>query len=163
MASVPWLVGQTPIFLTEWFLLYDYFLWVSLEQLFIMERDIHNLSANSCTPTLAAADGIVSDLLSSANSRFREFIPRDQTSPVNYVRGEPSKYPERVVSPVARNPFRHDNEENRGPQRLMSPASFEPTYGQQSSITEFSLHSTTVCEELVFDYDLSKVVDLTFV
>ena len=45
----------------------------------------------------------------------------------------------------------------------MNPASFEPAFGQQSSITEFSLHSTTVREELVFDYNLSKVVGLTFV
>ena len=45
----------------------------------------------------------------------------------------------------------------------MSPASFEPAFGHQSSITEFSLHLTTVREELVFDYDLSKVVGLTLI
>ena len=108
MASVPWLVGQTPLFLTKCFLLYGYFLWVSLEQLFIMERDmqiIREMSASSRTPTLTVADGIVNDLISSASSQFRDFIPRDQTSAFNYVRGEPSKYPERAVSPAARNPF----------------------------------------------------------
>ena len=110
---------------------------------------------------MTVADGIVNDLLSSASTQFRDFTPRDQTSAVNYVRVDPSKYFERAVSPAARNPFRHENEENRAPYRLMSPATFEPSFGHQSSITEFSLHSTTVREELVFDYDLSKVVGLT--
>ena len=80
MSSVPWLVGQTPIFLTKCFLLYGYFLCASLEQVFIMERDmqiIREMSVNSCTPTLTVADGIVNDLLSSASTQFRDFTPRD--------------------------------------------------------------------------------------
>ena len=109
---------------------------------------------------MTVADGIVNDLLSSASTQFRDFIPRDQASAVNYVRGEASKYPERAVSPAAGNPFRHETEENRAPHRLMSPAAFEASFGHQSSITEFSLHSTTAREELIFYYDLSKVVGL---
>ena len=112
-----WLVNQTSLFLTQTFSP----IWLFLEQVFIMERDvqiIREMSVNYRTPTLTVADGIVNDILSSASSQFRDFTPRDQTSAVNYVRGEPNKYPERIVSPVARNPFRHDNEKNRAPHLL---------------------------------------------
>ena len=113
-----------------------------------MARD---MSVNPRPSTMTVADGIVNDLLSSVNTQFREFIPRDQSSAVNYVRDE------RAASPAARNPFRHEAEENRAPHRFRSPAAFEASFGHQSSPTDFSLHSTTAREELIFDYELSKV------
>ena len=110
-----------------------------------------------CATNLTVADGIINDLLSKAHSQFREFVPRDPGSALNYVRGEASKTPGRA-SPVARNPFRSEGDEGRIPHRLISPAAFEPQFGAQSSAIDFSLHSSTGREELVFDYDLSKVV-----
>ena len=124
-----------------------------------MERDCQvprEMSLNPCSTTIPVADEIVSDLLSSVNTQFREFVPREQREQreqsyaVNYVRGE------RAATPVPRNPFRHEAEDNRVPHRLMSPAAFE-TFGHQSSPTEFSLHSTMAREEVVFDFELSKV------
>ena len=152
MTPASWLVDQIPFFLTQIFppirLLY-----ASLKYLFMMERDCQmprEMSINPRSSTITVADGIVNDLLSSVNTQFREFVPREQSSAVNYVRGE------RAASPVARNPFRHEAEENRAPHRLMSPAAFG-AFGHQSSPTEFSLHSTTAREEVVIDYELSKV------
>ena len=122
----------------------------------MMERDCQvprKISLNPRSTTISVADGIVSDLLSSVNTQFREFVPREQceqSSAVNYVRGE------RAATPVTRNPFRHEVEENKVPHRLMSPAAFE-TFGHQSSPTEFSLHSTMAREKIIFDFELSKV------
>ena len=85
------------------------------------------MSLNPRSTTISVADGIVSDILSSVNTQFREFVPREQceqSSAVNYVRGE------RAATPVTRNPFRHEVEENKVPHRLMSPAAFE-TLGHQ--------------------------------
>ena len=61
-----------------------------------MERDLQmarEMSVNPRSSTMTVADGIVNDLLSSVNTQFREFIPRDQSSAVNYVRGEANKEP----------------------------------------------------------------------
>ena len=122
-----------------------------------MERDMQGLREMPRATNLTVADGIVNDLLSTAHSQFREFVPRDPGSALNYVCGEASKTPGRA-SPVARNPFRPEGDEGRVTHRLISPAAFEPQFGAQSSAIDFSLHSSTGREELVFDYDLSKVV-----
>ena len=131
-----------------------------------MDRDMQGLREMPRATNLGVADGIVNDLLSTAHSQFRDFVPREEFLPrdpsvaLNYVRGEASKTPGRA-SPAARTPFRPEGDEIRVPHRLISPAAFEPQYGVQSSAIDFSLHSSTGREELVFDYDLSKVlVDL---
>ena len=122
----------------------------------MMERDCQvprEMSLNPRSTTISSADLIVSDLLSTANTQFRDFIPREQpeqSSAVNYVRGEGA------ATPVPRNPFQLEAEESKVPHRLMSPAAFEPL-GHQSSPTEFSLHSTMGREEIIFDFELSKV------
>ena len=111
---------------------------------------------------LGMADAIVTELLSTPRSQFRDFVPRDEFVPkdqngaLNYVRREPSKTPDRT-SPAVRTPFKPEGEEVRVQQRLISPAAFEPQYSVQASPNDFSLHSSTCREEIVFDYDLSKV------
>jgi hypothetical protein len=128
-----------------------------------MDRDMQGLREMPRATNLAVADGIVNDLLSTAHSQFRDFVPRedfvprDPSSALNYVRGEASKTPGRA-SPAARTPFRPEGDEIRVPHRLISPAAFEPQFGVQSSAIDFSLHSSTGREELIFDYDLSKVL-----
>ena len=119
-----------------------------------------NLGVECALTNLGVADAVVNDLLSSAHNQFRDFvpredfIPRDPNVPLNCVRGEASKTLDRA-SPAVRNPFKPEGDENRIQQRLISPAAFEP-YVLASS-NDFSLHSSTCREEIVFDYDLSKV------
>ena len=113
-----------------------------------LDRDMQGLIP--CATNLGVADGIVNDLLSTAHSQFRDFVPRvDPNVALNYVRGEASKTPGRA-SPAARTPFRPEGDEIRVPHRLISPAAFEPQYGVQSSAIDFSLHASTGREELVF-------------
>ena len=116
------------------------------------------------TTSLGVTDAIVSELFSSARSQFRDFTPRDEPIPkdynsaLNYVRGEPDKTPGRA-SPAVRAHYKPENEDARAQPRLISPAAFEPQpqYTVQVSPNDFALHSTIVHEEILFDYDLSKV------
>jgi hypothetical protein len=121
-----------------------------------------NLGVECALTNLGVADAVVNDLLSTAHSQFRDFVPREDFIPrdpnvaLNCVRGEASKTLDRA-SPAVRNPFKPEGDENRVQQRLISPAAFEPQYSVQASSNDFSLHSSTCREEIVFDYDLSKV------
>ena len=116
------------------------------------------------TTSLGVTDAIVSELFSTARSQFRDFAPRDEPVPkdqngaLNYVRGEPDKTPGRA-SPAVRAHYKPENEDGRAQPRLISPAAFEPQpqYTVQVSPNDFALHSTIVHEEILFDYDLSKV------
>jgi hypothetical protein len=78
------------------------------------------------------------------------------------VRGEPDKTPGRA-SPAVRAHYKPENEDVRAQPRLISPSSFEnppqpqPQYNVQVSPNDFALHSTIAHEEILFDYDLSKV------
>ena len=114
------------------------------------------------TTNLGVTDAIVSELFSTAHSQFRDFAPRDEPVPkdqngaLNYVRGEPNKTPDRA-SPAVRALYKPENEEIRVQPKLISPAAFEPQYTVQVSPNDFALHSTIVHEEILFDYDLSKV------
>ena len=76
--------------------------------------------------------------------------------------GNQVKTPDRT-SPAVRTPFKPEGEEVRVQQRLISPAAFEPQYSVQASPNNFSLHSTICREEIVFDYDLSKVNPVVFI
>ena len=122
------------------------------------------------TTSLGVTDAIVSELFSSARSQFRDFNPRDEPIPkdyngaLNYVRGEPDKTPGRA-SPAVRAHYKPENEDVRAQPRLISPSSFEnhphpqpqPQYNVQVSPNDFALHSTIAHEDIIFDYDLSKV------
>ena len=116
------------------------------------------------TTSLGVTDAIVSELFSTARSQFRDFVPRDEPVPkdqngaLNYVRGEPDKTPGRA-SPAVRAHYKPEIEDVRAQPRLISPAAFEPQpqYTVQVSPNDFALHSTIVHEEILFDYDLSKV------
>ena len=116
------------------------------------------------TTSLGVTDAIVSELFSTARSQFRDFAPRDEPVPkdqngaLNYVRGEPDKTPGRA-SPAVRAHYKPENEDGRAQPRLISPAAFEPQpqYTVQVSPNDFALHSTIVHEEILFDYNLSKV------
>ena len=116
------------------------------------------------TTSLGVTDAIVSELFSTARSQFRDFAPRDEPIPkdhdgaLNYVRGEPDKTPGRA-SPAVRAHYKPENEDGRAQPRLISPAAFEPQpqYTVQVSPNDFALQSTIVHEEILFDYDLSKV------
>ena len=117
------------------------------------------------TTSLGVTDAIVSELFSTARSQFRDFAPRDEPIPkdhdgaLNYVRGEPDKTPGRA-SPAVRAHYKPENEDGRPQPRLISPAAFEPQqpqYTVQVSPNDFALHSTIVHEEILFDYNLSKV------
>ena len=116
------------------------------------------------TTSLGVTDAIVSKLFSTARSQFRDFTPRDKPIPkdynsaLNYVRGEPDKTPGRA-SPAVRAHYKPENEDVRAQPRLISPAAFEtqPQYTVQVSPNDFALHSTIAHEEILFDYDLSKV------
>ena len=116
------------------------------------------------TTSLGVTDAIVSELFSTARSHFRDFAPRDEpiqkdhNGALNYVRGEPDKTPGRA-SPAVRAHYKPENEDAQAQPRLISPAAFEPQpqYTVQVSPNDFALHSTIVHEEILFDYNLSKV------
>ena len=127
------------------------------------------------TTSLGVTDAIVSELFSSARSQFRDFNPRDEPVPkdyggaLNYVRGEPEKNPGQTpgraspYSPAVRAHYKPENEDVRAQPRLISPSSFEnhpqpqPQYNVQVSPNDFALHSTIAHEDVIFDYDFSKV------
>ena len=73
-----------------------------------LDRDMQGLIPRATN--LGVADAVVNDLLSTAHSQFRDFVPREDFLPrdpnvaLNYVRGEASKTPGRA-SPAARTPF----------------------------------------------------------
>ena len=125
-----------------------------------LDRDMSGLVPRATN--LGVADAIVTELFSTTRSQFRdfaprdEFVPKDQNGALNYVRGEPNKTPDRA-SPAVKALFKPESEEVRVQQRLISPAAFEPQYTVQVSPNDFSLHSTILREEILFDYDLSKV------
>jgi hypothetical protein len=134
-----------------------------------MDREMSGLGPR--TTSLGVTDAIVSELFATARSQFRDFPPRDEPIPkdhdgaLNYVRGEPDKatgrgspYPS--TSPAIRAHYKPENEDGRPQPRLISPAAFEPQqpqYAVQVSPNDFALHSTIVHEEILFDYNLSKV------
>ena len=126
------------------------------------------------TTSLGVTDAIVSELLSSARSQFRDFVPRDEPVPkdyggaLNYVRGEPEKGGAgraSPYSPAVRAHYKPEDEDVRPQPRLISPSSFEnhphpipqPQYNVQVTPNNFALHSTIAHEDIIFDYDLSKV------
>ena len=129
------------------------------------------------TTSLGVTDAIVSELFSSARSQFRDFNPRDEPVPkdyggaLNYVRGEPEKTPGQTpgraspYSPAVRAHYKPEDEDVRPQPRLISPAAFEnhphpipqPQYDVQVTPNDFALHSTIAHEDIIFDYDLSKV------
>ena len=84
-----------------------------------MDRDMQGLRSDIPRVTnLALADGIMSDLLSNTHSQFKEFVPCDVGTALNYVRGETNKNPGRN-SPPPRSSFR-PTDDIRMPHRLMS-------------------------------------------
>ena len=126
------------------------------------------------TTSLGVTDAIVSELLSSARSQFRDFVPRDEPVPkeyggaLNYVRGETEKGGAgraSPYSPAVRAHYKPEDEDVRPQPRLISPSSFEnhphpisqPQYNVQVTPNDFALHSTIAHEDVIFDYDFSKV------
>ena len=126
------------------------------------------------TTSLGVTDAIVSELFSSARSQLRDFVPRDEPvskeygGALNYVRGETDKGgAERAspYSPAIRGHYKPEDENVRPQPRLISPSTFEnhsyplsqPQYNVQVTPTDFALHSTIAHEDVIFDYDFSKV------